>query len=361
LNIQQAAYNISTLQNTSSILIIGAGGIVQSAHLPAYKLAGFTVKGIYDTDTAKAAGTAAAFSIPHWYDTLNGLLKTADKNTVIDIAIPASGIIEVLQQLPDGMSVLMQKPMGESLQQATEILHLCRRKKLNAGVNFQLRYAPFIVAAKNLINSGLLGELCDIEVNVNVYTPWHLWEFLFAAPRVEILYHSIHYIDLVRNFFGNPSGIYAKTVKHPDMMQLASVRSNIIMDYGDRIRANILTNHAHKFGLQNQQSYIKFEGTKGAVKIKMGLLMDYPKGVADEFEYILWQEKDQPEWKRLNLEGSWFPHAFIGSMAEIIKSKNGETALPDNSVEDCIYTMCCVEAAYQSGFGEGEKVITDTW
>jgi predicted dehydrogenase len=357
LDIQQPVqYDVSHLQNASSIIVIGAGGIVRSAHLPAYQLAGFPVKGIYDIDAAKAADTAAAFGIPKCYGDLNGLLQEADKNTVIDIAIPAAGIIEMLQQLPDGVSVLIQKPMGESLQQAKEILQLCRENKLNAGVNFQLRYAPFIIAARKMIKDGLLGELCDIEVNVNVYTPWHLWEFLFALPRVEILYHSIHYIDLIRSFLGNPSGMFAKTVKHPDMMQLASVRSNIIMDYGDRIRANILTNHAHKFGLHNQQSYIKFEGTKGAIKIELGLLKDYPKGVPDEFEYVLFDNEIQSEWKQLKIEGSWFPHAFIGSMAEIMKSQNGEIARPDNSVEDCIYTMACVEAAYQSG-EEGMKRV----
>ena len=46
--------------------------------------------------------------------------------------------------------------------------------------------------------SSQLGELNDIEINVNVFTPWHLWDFLTNAPRVEILYHSIHYIDLVK-------------------------------------------------------------------------------------------------------------------------------------------------------------------
>jgi len=353
---QQVQYDVSHLQNSSPILVIGAGGIVQSAHLPAYQLAGFPVKGIYDIDAAKTADAATTFGIPKRYGSLNELLQDVDKNTVFDIAIPAAGIIEVLRQLPDGVSVLIQKPMGESLQQAKEILQLCREKKLNAGVNFQLRYAPFIIAARKMIKDGLLGELCDIEVNVNVYTPWHLWEFIFSLPRVEILYHSIHYVDLVRSFLGNPSGIYAKTVRHPDMMQLASVRSNIIMDYGDWIRANILTNHVHKFGLHNQQSYIKFEGTKGAIKIKMGLLMDYPKGVADEFEYILWEENKQPGWKRLDLEGSWFPHAFIGSMAEIMRSQSGEIARPDNSVEDCIYTMACVEAAYQSSINGAVKI-----
>jgi predicted dehydrogenase len=132
------------------------------------------------------------------------------------------------------------------------------------------------------------------------------------------------------------------------MPQLASVRTSIIMDYGDFIRANILTNHCHQFGLQNQQSYIKFEGTKGAIKIKLGLLMDYPKGAPDLFEYVIVEEGKNPEWKTMQIDGGWFPHAFIGSMSQIMLALEGSINVPDNSVEDCLHTMACVEAAYAS-------------
>lgn len=70
-----------------------------------------------------------------------------------------------------------------------------------AAVNFQLRYAPFIEAAKTIIAEKNFGTITDIEINVNVHTPWELWTFLQTAPRVEILYHSVHYIDLIRSFF----------------------------------------------------------------------------------------------------------------------------------------------------------------
>lgn len=336
------------ISNVNPIFIIGAGGIVNDAHLPAYQIAGFPVAGIYDLNADKAERTAARFGIPAVFENLDQMIKTAPDDAIFDLALPGNAIPEVLEQLPDRAAVLIQKPMGNTLQEAKNILHLCREKKLTAGVNFQLRYAPFIEMAREMIQEGKLGTLCDVEININVYTPWHLWEFLYQLPRVEILYHSIHYIDLVRSFLGNPAGMYAKTVKHPAMKELASVRSNIIMDYGDTIRANILTNHCHQFGMQHQQSYIKFEGTKGAIKIQLGLLMDYPKGTCDKFEYILLEEGKQPEWKTMPVEGSWFPHAFIGSIKQIMVAAEGQIDRPDNSVEDCIHTMACVEAAYWS-------------
>jgi predicted dehydrogenase len=348
--------DISLPSKNIPIYIIGAGGIVNTAHLPAYKIAGFNVQGIYDLVPEKAKATAERFNVPHVFAGVDEMIAHAPENAVFDVAVPGSQTIALLNQLPDGATVLLQKPMGEHYEEAKQILEITRNKKMLAGINFQLRYAPYILAAKELINKDLLGELNDIEVNVNVYTPWHIWDYLEVSPRVEILYHSIHYIDLVRNLLGNPQSVYAKSTRHSSMPKLASVRSNIIMDYGEMIRANILTNHCHNYGIPKQQSYIKIEGSKGAVIINFGALINYPRGAADSFEYILLAEGKEPQWQQMQIEGSWFPHAFIGSMYEMLLAAGGENANPGNSVEDCIDTMACVEAAYKSSEAGGVKL-----
>ena len=141
------------------------------------------------------------------------------------------------------------------------------------------------------------------------------------------------------------------------MQELSSVRSNIILDYGELIRANILTNHCHNYGTPKQQSYIKIEGSKGAVIINFGALINYPRGAADSFEYVLLEEGNEPVWKKKEIAGSWFPHAFMGSMEQLILAAEGKITRPDNSVEDCIDTMLCVEAAYQSNENGGVKPV----
>ena len=340
--------------NALPVVIIGAGGIVNTAHLPAYRLAGYPVQGIFDTDQQKAEETAHAFSIPVVYKSIEDLQRQIDPTMVVDLAVPAIAIPSLLNQLPDKTNLLMQKPMGEDLAMAKQILGIVHRKKMLAAVNFQLRYAPSLLEAKRMIAEGQIGELLDIEVNVNVFTPWHLWDFLFAAPRVEILYHSIHYIDLVRNLLGNPESIYAKTSAHPLMKQLASVRSAIIMGYGPHKRATILTNHCHQFGNDKQHAYIKLEGTAGAIKIGLGVLQDYPNGVPDTFEYFLLHE-NKKQWQTKEINGSWFPHAFIGSMEQIMLAAAGKISRPDNTVEDAIHTMAWVEAAYRSDKEGGQR------
>jgi predicted dehydrogenase len=329
------------------IIIIGAGGIVGDAHLPAYRQAGFKVFGIVDPLKAKAEKIAAEFGILHVFDTVGDAVDCAPESAVYDIATMPDQFVTILNQLPDGCAVLLQKPMGEDITKAKEILETCQKKNLVAAMNFQLRFAPFVSAARYMIEQGMIGDLYDMEIRVTVHTPWSIFPAVMVHPRLEILFHSVHFIDLIRSCLGNPKSVMAKTLRHP-AKQLSSSRSTILMDYGDTLHAVINTNHDHDFGARHQESFIKWEGTKGAIKAKMGLLMDYPRGVPDQFEYCIMEEGREPKWKEFKLEGSWFPEAFVGTMASLMRYKEGSSKELPTSVEDVIYTMAVVESAYIS-------------
>jgi predicted dehydrogenase len=341
------------------IVIIGAGGIVHDAHLPAYRIAGFPVHGICDLDRARAEALAGECEIRHVYVDAAEAARQAPPNAVFDVATPPDAIVPVLEALPEQAVVLIQKPMGRNLTEARAIRELCRRKRLTAAVNFQLRFAPSIREARRLIAEGVIGEMHDMEVRVNVFMPWHLWPFLESLERMEIPLHSIHYLDLIRSFLGEPCAVWARTTKHPSVPRLASARSNIILDYGEMLRAVVSTNHGHAFGLRHQESYVKWEGTRGAIKTRLGLLMDYPKGVADYLEYCTLEEGKAPEWKTVAFEGSWYPHAFIGTMSSLMRFAEGSDPTLPTSIKDAYRTMELVEAAYRSNDGGGTPVVHD--
>lgn len=330
------------------IVIVGAGGIVRDAHLPAYRKAGFAVAGIFDVDCARAERLGAESGIPKVFRSLEDAVTGAPANSVFDVAVPPAAILDVLPALPDGAAVLIQKPLGRDLHEAHAVRDLCRRKRLDAAVNFQLRYAPGVLAARSLIEQGALGELHHLEVRVCVHTPWHLWKFLEEVPRVEVLVHSIHYIDLVRAFLGEPRGVYAKTLKSPKRPKLASTRSNIILDYGDKVWAAISANHDHEYGPRHQDSFIKWEGTRGAIKLRLGVLLNYPVGEPDLFEYCVMEEGGGADWIPVPLEGTWFPDAFVGTMASVMRYVEGSAHCLPTGVDDAFHTMAAVEAAYVS-------------
>ena len=321
------------------VVIFGAGSIVTDAHLPAYRELGIPVAGIFDPDTAKAQKVASAADT----QTFNTVKEAIGQNGVVfDLAVPPAAIVGVLEALPDGAIALIQKPLGSDLAEADRIISVLRRKKIKAAVNFQLRFAPNSLALKDAVAQGLLGDVVDFDAWLALDTPWHLWEFLANLPRVEILLHSIHYLDFVRDLLGNPKGIHARTLGHPSS-SMSNTRSAMMLDYSDQIRCNLSINHNHAFGRKFQACEFRICGTKGAAYMKLGVNLDYPKGEPDE----LWLNTDG-EWRQIELVGDWFIAAFKGRFAQLQRFACGLDADLEGSAEDAWHTMALVEAAYES-------------
>ena len=318
------------------IVVIAASGIVQDAHMPAYRRASFPVLGVYDIDAERARVLASRWGI----GTFRTLAEATAQDAVFDLATPPGAHLEVLRALPEGTTVLIQKPMGRDLAQATEILALCRARRLTAAVNFQLRFAPMMLAVQDAIARGLLGEIVDVEVHLNLVTPWHLFPFLVHEARVEIAVHSVHYLDFLRAILGNPTSVSARTMGHP-RHSLAQTRTAAIIDTRPGVRCVLSVNHDHDFGRRFQDAAIRVEGVDGAARVKLGLLLDYPRGEPDE----LWIATGG-EWEQVPLAGAWFPDAFIATMANLQRYAAGEDRALLTSVEDAWHTMALVEACF---------------
>ena len=278
---------------------------------------------------------------------------TLDRDAVFDIAVPPDQIAGIVGKMRPGSGVLIQKPMGRDLADARRILALCRERKLNAAMNFQLRFAPNMLALRDAIARGWLGDFTDLEVRIVLHTPWNYWAFLKGVPRLEVLMHSIHYLDLVRSILGEPRGVYCKGVRHPDLADYADSRTSIILDYGDTIRASLTMNHTHRFGPRYAVSELKLEGTRGAAIAKMGVNLNYPHGEPDRLEFAA---SDGDEWREIPLRGSWFLEAFEGPMANLQRYVAGEDKALVSPIEDAFRTMALVEACYESSAYGGTPV-----
>jgi predicted dehydrogenase len=323
------------------IVIIGTGGIVTDAHLPAYRKAGLPVAGVFDVDATKAREVAQQWGIARVCDSLDE--AAAISGCVFDVAAPPVAHAEIVAQLPRGAVVLIQKPMGLDLRAATRIRAACRERDLIAAVNFQLRFAPMMLGVADALRRGLLGKLLEIEVHLNLVTPWHLFPHLKPNPRVEIVSHSIHYLDLIRALAGNPRGVLARSYGHP-ATDLAQTRTSAILDYCSDLRVTLSINHHHDFGRRFQDASFRFEGDRGAAMVKLGLLLNYPAGEPEE----LWIAPRGGPWEQIALAGSWFPDAFIGTMSNLQRFAAGEDEALRSSVEDAWHTMALVEACYRS-------------
>jgi predicted dehydrogenase len=331
-------------QRPRPVVIIGAGAIVRTAHLPAYRRLDFPIAGLFDTNAVAARGAAQQFGIGTVFGSPAEACATRD--AVFDIAVPGDQIGGVLECLPPGAPVLIQKPMGEDLAAARRVLDVCRQRQLTAAINFQLRFSPNMLAARDLIDRGSLGEITDIEVRIVDRQPWEQWTFLKGAPRLEVLYHSIHYLDAIRAIAGEPQGVHCRAIGHPAMPEYRDTRSTIILDYGERIRASLTLNHTHQQDETHRASTFAVEGTNGSVLLSLGVNLDYPAGPSDTLEVAY-----GGAWQRVLLRGSWFTEAFEGPMSNLQRFVAGEDSHLVSPVDDAIKTMALVEACYLSNQG----------
>lgn len=332
------------------IVIVGAGSIVRTAHLPAYQRLGLPVAGLFDLRQDAARGAAAQFAVASVFGSLAEASEV--KGAVFDVAVPGDQILGVLQCLPHGAAVLIQKPMGEDLPAARRILDLCRERQLVAAMNFQLRFSPNVLALRDLVDRQALGELRDIEVRVVDRQPWEQWSFLKGAPRLEVLYHSIHYLDTIRALAGEPRSVYCYAVAHPELDGFNDTRSTIILDYDQRIRCSLTLNHVHRHDPTHRASMLKVEGTRGAAVLTLGVNLDYPKGPPDHLAVAF----EPSAWTQIPLRGSWFTEAFEGPMSNLQRFVAGEDAALMSPVDDAINTMALVEACYQSSERGGTPI-----
>ncbi|MEK0315081.1 Gfo/Idh/MocA family protein [Cohnella sp. 56] len=328
------------------IAIIGAGEIVREAHMPAYRMAGFNVVGILNRTRPRAEEIARQFGIPKVYDSLKQLLDDPEVE-IVDIALSAELQPEVVREATRaGKHVLCQKPLGDTYESARSIVEMCDAAGVKGAINQQMRWAPGIRASHSIIKRGWLGEPIQAAIQVNVNTDFASWPFLRTIDTLEIMYHSIHYMDSIRFLFGTPTAVFADGARYPGQSCRGETRTTIHLIFPGEARGLIHDNHNHWGPKDDWYATFRFEGTRGIIKGTNGALYNYPHGQVDTLSYLS-KEIASEEWITPTLEGKWFPHAFMGTMGELMLAIE-EDREPENSVRDNLLTLQTVFAAYRS-------------
>ena len=141
--------------------IVGAGKMVQMAHLPnAIKVNGVELVAIADLDKAAAQRVANAYNIPQVYGNSQELLDGEPELDGVIVVTPrmnhAEACIPILQR---GIPVFMEKPLEVSLEKGREIVEACEQGQTFMIVAYNNRYDPAFLTAKKMLHSGEFGEI----------------------------------------------------------------------------------------------------------------------------------------------------------------------------------------------------------
>src|SRR4029077_5606477 len=188
--------------------VIGAGSIVDVAHLPAYRKAGLEVAAIVDRDLERAAEVAARHGIGKVHATIDDLLGD-EAVAVVDIAVPASLQPDIaIRALEAGKDVMCQKPLALEVAAGRRIVDRAAALGRTVAVQQQLRFEEGIAATRAMIREGWIGEPTVVSFTIDVQTDFSAWSWLVDAPSLDLYFHPIHYLDAIRALLGEPSRVF---------------------------------------------------------------------------------------------------------------------------------------------------------
>jgi len=132
-----------------------------------------------------------------WKDALN------DEVDIVDVATPVFLHKEmVIEAAKRGKIVICEKPLTLSLKDAEEIIKAVEESKIKHLINYSFRKIPAIAYAKELIQSGKLGEiyhwrarwLSDVIIDKNLAIDWRMKNSMAGGGASADI--NSHLIDL---------------------------------------------------------------------------------------------------------------------------------------------------------------------
>lgn len=210
-------------QQPIGVALIGAGMIAKT-HVAALSAAQDVahLKTIISRRPERAGYLAEFYDgeTPRFSSDLSAVAADPDIQVAI-VATPPSVRHAVIEELARaGKHILLEKPVGRSLEDATEVVEICEREGVTLGVLFQHRlHAPSIAAARH-VASGALGKLGLVEIEVPLWRDQSYYDELGRGTYARdgggvMITNAIHSIDLALSLTGPVVSVQAMTATSP--------------------------------------------------------------------------------------------------------------------------------------------------
>jgi predicted dehydrogenase len=320
--------------------IVGCGGIVQASHLPAYRLAGFNVAGIWNRTPGTAEAVASRFDVKRVFRTWKEAVESPEID-VVDISLPPHLHPEIARAAAAaGKHIMVQKPMAVTFGDAAGIVEAARKAGVKLAVNQNGRWDPAIRASRTLIAKGILGTRLTAFIELRTMQPWQgFWEDRSHYHQLMLLGMSIHHLDQFRFLFGDPERVNAVTGTYPGQKWEGDSIAHYWLEYGDGFFASGLDDGStwtRDYGIR-----FRFTGTDGVLKGTIG----WPDADYSTLQFT--SRRMDGYWHEPIFETKWFPEAFIGTMADLFSAieTGGQ---PSISGEDNLKTLQLVFGCYKA-------------
>lgn len=149
----------------------------------------------------------------HYTDDLQELLNDPEID-MICVCTSTQHFEYAKMVLEHGKHCLVEKPFTDTYEQAKTLFDLAKERGLIVQAYQNRRFDSDFLTVQKVIESGVLGELLEMEMHFDYYRP-EIPEKASANPYGSYLYgHGCHTLDQVISYFGAPDRV------HYDVRQL---------------------------------------------------------------------------------------------------------------------------------------------
>lgn len=141
--------------------VIGTG-FIGPVHVEALRRIGIPVQGVLGSSAERSRQGASALGVPRAYESLDAVLADGSVS-VVHITSPNRSHYEQARRcLEAGRHVVCEKPLAVTSRETSELAALATSTGLVAAVNYNLRFYPLAIEARERVRRGDLGRVLHV-------------------------------------------------------------------------------------------------------------------------------------------------------------------------------------------------------
>lgn len=145
-----------------TVAVIGTG-FIGPVHIEALRRLAIPVKGILGSSPEKSSAAARELSLKVGYATLDDLLNDPEVTSVHITSPNQFHLAQATKALEAGKHVICEKPLAMTTAETAELIRLAGAHPQHiTAVNYNVRFYPLVLQARELIRQGRLGEIYSV-------------------------------------------------------------------------------------------------------------------------------------------------------------------------------------------------------